>query len=114
MVGGSGLNLWGGVKKLFFFTFGQKGGGSRPIQKILTRKYSDFFDHFDQKLSFLPFFSLRGGGGLSQSKKSLSEKTEVVKRGGGGGLSFFTKSKKKRFFLTPPLTIGSHSKHPRS
>jgi len=30
---------------------------------------------------FLPFFAKRGGG-LGQSKKSLSEKTEVVKKGG--------------------------------
>ena len=57
------------IKKIgIFFT---KGGGSRPIQKILIRKYSDFF--------------LLRGGGLAQSKKSLSEKTEVVKKGGGGG-----------------------------
>ena len=48
-----------------------------------------------------------GGGGLGQSKKSLSEKTEVVKKGGGGGLSFFTKSKKKQFFYgSPYVQIG--------
>ena len=29
--------LSGGIKNCFF-TFGQKGGGSRPIQKILIRK----------------------------------------------------------------------------
>ena len=39
-------NVRGGIKKknCFFFTFRQKGGGSRPILKILIRKYSDFFD----------------------------------------------------------------------
>ena len=47
--------LRGAIKKLFFFTFGQKGEG----------------------------------GGLGQSKKSLSEKTEVVKKGEGGGVSVF-------------------------
>ena len=36
--------LRGVVKKWSLFTFGQKGGmGSRPIQKILIRKYLDFF-----------------------------------------------------------------------
>ena len=51
--------------------------------------------------AILAMFYIRGGiksvffllsvkrrGGLAQSKKSLSEKTEVVKKGGGGGLSF--------------------------
>ena len=50
----------GGVnKKLFLFTFGQKRGrgASRPIQKILIRKYSDFFWPFLTKSwVFLPFF----------------------------------------------------------
>ena len=42
----------GGVKKMFFFTFHPKGvGGSRPIQKILIRKYSDFLTNFDQFLT---------------------------------------------------------------
>ena len=39
----------GGVKKNtgFFLLFVKRGaGGSRPIQKILIRKYSDFFDQF--------------------------------------------------------------------
>ena len=45
----------------FFWLFVKRGaGGSRPIQKILIRKYSDFFD--------------QGGGGLTQSKRVLSEK----------------------------------------
>ena len=33
--------------------------------------------------------SVKRRGGLAQSKKSLSEKTEVVKKGGGGGSQFF-------------------------
>ena len=49
--------------------------------------------------TFLTDFDQRGGGGLGKSKKSLSEKTEVVKKGGGGGLNFLTKSKKKSFFF---------------
>ena len=62
-------------KKLFFFIFGQKGGGGfsanpkNPYQKILRF----FFTIFDQKLSFLIIFFIKGGG-LPQSKKSLSEK----------------------------------------
>ena len=50
--------------------------------------------------SFLTIFRRKGGGGLGQSKKSLSEKTEVVKKDGGrGGLNFLTKSKKKTVFF---------------
>ena len=41
------------------------------------------------------------GGGLAQSKKSLSEENEVVKKRGRGGLSFFTKSKKTVFYTSP-------------
>ena len=33
--------------------------------------------------------SPKRGGGLGRVKKSLSEKTEVVKKGGGGGSQFF-------------------------
>ena len=46
----------GGIKN-FFFSFGQKGGGSRLIQKILIRKYSDFFD--------------QGGGGAPPIQKGF-------------------------------------------
>ena len=50
----------GGIKKLVFFTFRQKGGGgSRPILKILIRKYSDF---------------LTKGGGLSPNPKGFYQK----------------------------------------
>ena len=44
--------------------------------------------------------SVKRRGGLAQSKKSLSEKTEVVKKG-GGRLRFFTKSKKNIFYASP-------------
>ena len=47
-----------------------------------------------------------GVGGLAQSKKSLSEKTEVVKKGGEGGLSFLLKVKKQFFSL-----ISTKNKH---
>ena len=56
-------------KKLFFFTFGQKGGRSRPIQKIFIRKYSDFFD--------------QRGGGLTQSKRVLSDFWHNLPKNGG-------------------------------
>ena len=46
-----------GVKKLFF-TFGQNGGGSQPIKKILIRKYSDILPKRE---------------GLTQSKRVLSD-----------------------------------------
>ena len=145
--------LRGGVKKntgFFWLSVKRGAGGSRPIQKILIRKYSDFFDQgggshpiqkgfirkteifwhnlpkkggfikktgifltisakrggvsanpknpYQKKLVFFWLFR-RKGGGLGQSKKSLSEKTEVVKKGGGGGLSFLTKSHKKPVFF---------------
>ena len=48
--------------------------------------------------TFLTDFDQRGGG-LGKSKKSLSEKTEAVKKGPGGGLNFLTKSKKKPVFF---------------
>ena len=51
------------------------------------------------------FFSLRGGGGLAQSKNPYQKKTEVVKKGGGGGLSFFTKSKKNSFLRLPLFPV---------
>ena len=55
--------LRGAIKKTGFFTFGQKGGGgSRPIQKILIRKYSDFFDQ---------------GGGSHPIQKGFIGKTEI-------------------------------------
>ena len=42
-------NTKGRHKKNCFFYISQIGGGSRPIQKILIRKYSDFFfTNFDQ------------------------------------------------------------------
>ena len=54
---------------------------------------TDFLSFFFTKKCFYHLFSLRGGG-LAQSKKSLSEKNE-------GGISvFFTISKKK---FKPPL-----------
>ena len=78
--------LRGGIKKLFFFTFGQKGVSAKAkksYQKILTqskRVLSDFWHN-------LPIFAEKGGV-WAESKKSLSEKTEVVKKGGGGVLIF--------------------------
>ena len=36
--------LRGGIKNVFFYFRSKRGGGSRPIQKILIRKYSNFFD----------------------------------------------------------------------
>ena len=52
------------------------------------------FDHFF-------FIKGEGGGGLAQSKKSLSEKLRWSKKGRGWGLSFFTKSKKTVFYASP-------------
>ena len=53
------------------------------------------------------FFNADLGGGLGQSKKSLSEKTEVVKKGGGGGVSvFLLKVKKTVFYGSPYVQIG--------
>ena len=115
----------GGIKTVFF-TFGQKEGGFRPIQKILIRKYSDFFDQrglyqifwhsLPKNGGFIikkncPFFFYyfspkRGRGVWAESKKSLSEKTEVVKKGGEGGLSFLLKVKKQFFSL-----ISTKNKH---
>ena len=88
----------GGIKKRnFFFTFGQGGGRSRPIQKILIRKYSDFFLPFLTKnWVFLTIFFIKGGGVLP--RKSLSGKTEVVKKGGGGASVFLLKVKKQFFY----------------
>ena len=51
--------LWdkGRHKKLFFYFWSKGGGWSRPIQKILIRKYSDFFLPFLAILNhFLTFF----------------------------------------------------------
>ena len=47
----------GGIKNCFFYFRSKKGGGSQPIQKILIRKYSDFFDQFWPILTnFWPIF----------------------------------------------------------
>ena len=81
---------WPGKAKLsaavhnhFFRCFSEnempaKGGGSHPIQNFSNQKLSVFF------------FG-KGGGGLSQSKISLSEKTEIfvgffLPKGGGSHL----------------------------
>ena len=98
--------LKGEASKLFFFTFGKKGGGSRPIHKILIRKYSDFLTIFFYH--FWPLLTKNWVWGLAQSKKSLSEKNwGGQKRGRGGALGFFTKSKKQQFFYgSPYVQIG--------
>ena len=73
-----------------FFLLSVKKGGSRPNQKILIRKYSDFLTIFDHFLTIFDHFSSKGGGsGLGQVKKSLSEKTEVVKKVEGGSPFFY-------------------------
>ena len=54
---------------IFLLSVKREAGGSRPIQKILIRKYSNFF-------------WLRGGG-LTQSKKSSSENTQIFFTKGG-------------------------------
>ena len=46
-------------------------------------------------------FFLQRGGGLAQSKKSLSEKTEVVKKGGGRVSVFLIKVKKQFLYASP-------------
>ena len=45
------------------------------------------------------------GGGLAQSKKFLSEKTEVVKKGGRGVSVFLLKVKKQFFYASPKITM---------
>ena len=55
-----------------------------------------FFTIFDQKLNFLPFFSLRGGGSCP-IQKSLSEKNWGGQKRRRWGLTFLTKSKKKNY-----------------
>ena len=123
--------LRGGVKKTVFFTFGQKGGGgSRPIQKILIRKYSDFFDqrgggsHPIQK-GFIRFFGIicqkwgfyikktgsfltifrRKGGGSGPSQKNPYQKKLRWSKKGEGGSQFFLLKVKKQFFM-PPLSVS--------
>ena len=60
--------------EIFLDFFAERGGGSHPIQNFSNQKLSIFFGN--------------GGGGLSQSKISLSEKTEFfvgffLPKGGG-------------------------------
>ena len=85
----------GGIKTVFLLPV-KKGGVSanpkNPYQKLLRF----FLTIFDQKLSFFDNFFHEGGGGIAQSKKSLSEKTEVVRKGEGG--SKFFETVKKQFF----------------
>ena len=61
--------------------------------------------------SFLTIFRRKGGGGLGQSKKSLSEKNwRGKKRRRRGGVSvFWLKVKKTGFFFTPPLSASAES-----
>ena len=72
--------------------FCQKGGSYRFYQKK-TQNISDFF--------------AKWGGGLANSKISLSEKTrpfQIAERGGGSqNFGVFLKKKKQLFFM-PPLT----------
>ena len=100
----------GGIKN---WLKGEGVGVSRPIQKILIRKYSDFFyqfwpiidqiwpiltnfdlllTNFDQFWTiFDQFFFIKGGGVLPNPKNPYQKKmtTEVVKRGGGGSQFFY-------------------------
>ena len=102
--------LRGGIKNCFFYYRSKRGGGLGQLKKSLSENIQIFFDHFDQKLSlftifdqklsffftifdqklsFFTIFFMKGGWGLTQSTKSLSEKTEVVKKREGGSQFFY-------------------------
>ena len=85
----------GGIKNCFLLSF-KKGGGAKNTQSFDLFLHQ-FLTNFDQ------FFFIKGegGGGLAQSKNSLSEKLRWTKKGRGWGLTFFTKSKKKVFYASP-------------
>ena len=77
--------------------FRQKGG-SHPIHRDVIKKKTENISEF--------FAKRGGGGGLANSKISLSEKngaSELLR--GGGGVSEFRgfSEKKQYFFLMPPL-----------
>ena len=71
------------------------GWGLTQSKRVLSEKLRFFGIIYQKKGGFIRktgiFLTISGkkGGGLGQSKKSLSEKTEVVKKGGGGGSQFF-------------------------
>ena len=105
-------------KKLrFFWNFFYKGGGSHLFQKGVIIKNWEFWaifakkgghiDSIKKKLRIFRIFSPNGGGGLANSKISLSEKTrpfQIAERGGGGSQNFGVFLKKNSFFfLMPPL-----------
>ena len=91
-----------------FFTFGQRVGGSHPIQKGFIR----FFGIICQKMgvlykitgSFFTIFRQKEGGSGPSKKNPYQKKLRWSKKGERRGLSFFTKSKKETVFFMPPLT----------
>ena len=106
-------------KKLrFFWNFFTKEGGSHLFQKDVIIKKLGILGYFCQKGGSYRFyqkktqnisdFFAKKGGGLANSKISLSEKTRpfrIAERGGGSqNFGVFLK-KTSIFFLMPPLTI---------